>query len=448
MDATPDKGGTTAVFGGGEAFTYRPAVAYGILFYLLTLYTLSFLDRSVLALVVRPLKAELHLDDVQVSLLIGAAFSILYVIAIVPLAFIADRWSRCVLIAAGVTIWSLATFFSAFAQGFGALFLLRMGVGLGEAALAPAAYSLIADTFPRHRLGRALAIFSIGAPLGQGCSLILGGLVLGALTAHGPVSLPVAGVLTPWRLLLLAVGAPGILLGVLFFLVGEPKRRGSAHTEAGRRSDWLYMLSQWRILLPNTIARCMIGGTVFGFTVWSPTLLERTYNLAPSASALPIGIAIALGGALGMWTGGVIGDRMGARGVPDAFVRMLLLSASLQLPLFALTPLMPSAWLCFAALGVATFSQGLQAGFPAALLQDIAPPRIRARVLAIEMCVISIFIFGLAPTIMGFASQEVFGEARLDLAMAATATVQLAVAVACLAITRIQFRHFLERRAG
>lgn len=429
-----------------DEFDYKPFQAYTILGFLLVLSTMSFLDRSILSLLVGPVKADLHLDDLQVSLLIGAAFSVFYATMIVPLAFLADRWNRSWLIAIAVSIWSLMTALSGLARNFSSLFLFRMGVGLGEAALSPAAYSLIADMFPKRRIGRAMAIFSIGAPMGQGCSLILGGLVLGAFAGHGDFTFPIVGTLPPWRVVLLAVGVPGILLGLLFFRVKEPPRRAAPLV---RDSDgaWSFIRANWKILLPNTVARCMVGSTVFGVTVWSPTLFERTFHLAPSTSALPIGISIALGGAIGMWSGGIIGDRMVTRGVPDAYIRMLFISACLELPFFSLMPLMPTASVAVACLSAATFCQGLQAGFPAALLQEIAPAKVRARVLAIEICVISLFIFGLGPSVVGFASRYGFGERRLDLAMASTALLQMSIAVACIAVARIHFRRLLTARS-
>ena len=148
----------------------RPAYSWYVVAILLLAYTLSFIDRMILSLLVAPIRAALDISDTQVSLLIGLAFALFYTVLGLPLAWIADRYNRRNLIVAGVAIWSVMTAGCGLAGSYVTLFLARMGVGVGEATLSPAAYSMLSDYFPRHKLARAMAVYSMGVPLGAGIS--------------------------------------------------------------------------------------------------------------------------------------------------------------------------------------------------------------------------------------------------------------------------------------
>ncbi|HZZ35295.1 MAG TPA: MFS transporter, partial [Caulobacteraceae bacterium] len=199
----------------------RPVYAWYVIGVLLFAYTLSFVDRTVLSLLIGPLRASLHISDTQVSLLLGLAFAVFYTLMGLPLGWVADHWSRRTLIGIGVALWSLMTAGCGLARSYNALFLMRVGVGVGEATLSPAAYSLISDHFPKARLGRAVAVYSIGVPLGSGIALALGALVIKAVVAAPPLSLPIIGVIEPWRLTFLWIGLPGLLAALLMATVRE-----------------------------------------------------------------------------------------------------------------------------------------------------------------------------------------------------------------------------------
>ena len=156
-----------------EARPASPTYAWYVVAVLLLAYTLSFIDRMILSLLVGPIKADLGISDTQMSLLMGFAFAIFYSALGIPLGWLADRRARRGLIVAGVAAWSLMTAACAFARGYAGLFMARIGVGVGEATLSPAAYSMLGDYFPREKLGRAMAVYSIGVPLGSTGSSIL-----------------------------------------------------------------------------------------------------------------------------------------------------------------------------------------------------------------------------------------------------------------------------------
>lgn len=166
------------------------AYAWYVVAVLLLAYTLSFIDRMILSLLVGPIRADLGISDTQMSLLMGFAFAIFYSVLGIPLGWLADRGSRRGLMVAGVAAWSVMTAICGLTRSYVGLFLARIGVGVGEATLSPAAYSLLGDYFPREKLGRAMAVYSIGVPLGSGIALVAGALVVRFVTEGPPMVLP------------------------------------------------------------------------------------------------------------------------------------------------------------------------------------------------------------------------------------------------------------------
>ena len=206
---------------------------------------LGYVDRTILNLLVEPIKADLGIDDFQISLLQGMAFDVFYALAGIPLARWADRHDRCRLIAIGVALWSAMTVCCGLATNFWQLFLARAGVGIGEAALVPATFSLLADLFPRPLLARANSVFLLGAAVGAGAALLAGAHLLALL--HGTqVDVPVFGRLDDWQVTFVAVGLPGLLLSLLLFVsVREPARRNrQAVARASLGELWQFVRTQ------------------------------------------------------------------------------------------------------------------------------------------------------------------------------------------------------------
>ncbi|MFK7915999.1 MAG: MFS transporter, partial [Pseudomonadales bacterium] len=181
-----------------------------VIFVLLLAQTFSFLDRMIMGLLVGPIRATFEISDTQYSLLAGLAFSLFYAIMGLPLARIADNGNRRNLIAAGIAVWSAMTAICGLARSFWGLFLGRVGVGVGEATLGPAAYSMISDYFPRSQLGRALSVYTMGVTIGSGLAYMGGGAVVNYVSAMGQISLPLLGDVHGWQLTFFIVGLPGI----------------------------------------------------------------------------------------------------------------------------------------------------------------------------------------------------------------------------------------------
>src|ERR1700722_1588915 len=201
--------------------------AWTVVAILIATAVLSYTDRQVLSLLVDPIRGELGISDSQASLLLGTAFAVVYGIAGIPLGILADRTSRRNLIFAGVLVWSCGTLACGFSQTFGQLFAARIVVGLGEAVLSPAAISLISDYFPPSRRGTAVGFFLSGIAMGIGESILIGGGVLHVVELGVLAGTPLAGQ-PAWRLVLLLIGAPGLLWSLAILAIREPARQANA----------------------------------------------------------------------------------------------------------------------------------------------------------------------------------------------------------------------------
>ena len=188
-------------------------------------YTVSFVDRTILSLLVEPIKADLYLSDTQISLLHGLAFAIFYTFLGIPIARLADQRSRKLIITTGICVWSIMTAACGLAGRFSTLFLARVGVGVGEAALSPAAYSMISDMFPKNKLGLALSLYSSGVYVGAGLAFIIGGLAVEAALQLRMPELPLIGIVDGWQVIFFIVGLPGLLVALLMLTVKEPAPR-------------------------------------------------------------------------------------------------------------------------------------------------------------------------------------------------------------------------------
>lgn len=428
----------------------RPIYRWYVVGILLVAYTLSFVDRMILSLLVAPIRAALDISDTQVSLLIGLAFALFYTVLGLPIAWIADRWNRRNLIVVGVALWSVMTAGCGFAGSYATLFLARMGVGVGEAALSPAAYSMLSDTFPRDRLARAMAVYSIGVPLGSGVALIFGSFVVQAVLAAPMVDLPVIGPVEAWRTIFIWVAAPGLLVCLLLLTIREPLRQGlqraSARGEAITAPGFLAHLASQRAALGSLFAgMSLIGLVMYGVIAWVPTFFARTYGMDVSQTGLWFGVIMATGGAAGLVAGGTLADRLFAKGVADAHLRVMRLSILLGGPPLLAAALMPNASLAFAMLAIA-FPMLTMHGVGTVALQFITPNEYRARVTALYFFVVNLVGLGFGPMLMALLTDHLFGDdGALRYSIAVVTAVALPLAAIILTAGFSAFARELEK---
>lgn len=430
----------------------RPAKSWYVVGVLLLAYTLSFVDRMILSLLVAPIRAALDISDTQVSLLIGLAFALFYTLLGLPLAWIADRYNRRNLIMIGVTVWSFMTAGCGFAGSYATLFATRMGVGVGEATLSPAAYSMLSDYFPRDKLARAMAVYSIGVPLGAGIALILGSFVVQAVLAAPMVDIPFFGAMEAWRMIFVWVAAPGLLIALLMLTVREPLRRGQrAIIPAASPSDepapglLAHLRTQRSALGALFGGMSLIGLVMYGAIAWIPTFFARTYGMDVADAGLWFGIIMAVGGTIGLLVGGSLADHLYAKGVADAHLRVMRLSILLGGPPLLATALMPDSTLAFAMLALAYPCMTLH-GVGGVALQLITPNEYRARMTALYFFVVNLIGLGFGPMLIALLTDNLFqDDAMLRYSIVTVTAVALPLAAIILTLGFKGFARELTR---
>ncbi|WP_394760449.1 spinster family MFS transporter [Phenylobacterium sp.] len=393
-----------------------PATAWYTVGVLLLAYTLGYVDRSILTILVEPVQADLHINDTQLGLLHGFAFVIFYVTLGVPLGYLADRSNRKWLIAGSIALWSVMTAVCGLTRTFGQLFAARIGVGIGEAGLSPAGYSLISDAFPPNRRSLALGIYTIGIYLGSGLAILGGGLVVGLIGARPTVDIPLLGAIRSWQLVFMIVGLPGLLVSLLAITVREPVRRLKATdmVQGGFAANWASTWAQIgrhrRAYGLITLGFAFLGVPFNVALLWARPYLSRHFGVTPSQGAYLVGFTMLIFATSGIITGSLVCDRLQSKGRQDATVRIGLAASLLVLAPVIAFPLMPSLPLAIAALAVVLFFGAFAYGAAPASLQLITPNRMRATVSALYLVLINLVGLTAGPLITGALTDYVFHD--------------------------------------
>ena len=384
----------------------------------------NFLDRGILPLLVVPIKRDLDLTDTQISLLMGFAFVMFYVILGLPIARLIDRSSRRRIIGIGVALWSGATALCGLAHTFTQLFFARIGVGVGEACTGPATYSMLADLFPREQLPRAVSFLNFGFIAGIGLSAIMGGAVIGALEHLPPVTLPVIGLLKTWQLTFLVVGLPGLLVALLMGTVVEPVRRDLAASGVGGgasipiRDVVHYLWTNRAVYGPMYGALALQAIPSQGAISWTPAFFIRVHHWTPRHVGLAFGITTLAVAPFALMLGGFLAERLAKRGHHDANLRVQLLAICLWIPGAVAMPLMPTPTSALVMFAINLFFAMMAPGPQNAALQSITPNRMRGQATALFLFVFNIVGFGCGPTVIALITDFVFhDDARVGSAL-------------------------------
>ncbi len=361
-----------------------------VLAMLLLVYTFNFLDRQILGILVAPIKAELKLTDTQLGALGGIAFALLYSTLAIPLALVADRTSRSWVITISLTVWSAFTALCGLATGFWQFFVFRLGVGVGEAGGVAPSYAMISDYFPPEQRARALSIYSLGIPVGLAAGALLGGMLASAVN---------------WRWAFIAVGLAGVVIAPLFRLVVKEPPRGM-FDPAAVRSERVSVGAVFRILAAKPSFWLMAFGASFsslcgyGLAFWVPSVLIRSFGFSLLTASQYIGSLLLIGGTIGVFAGGWLADRLGAkdRGV---YAKLPAIAWLVTVPLFAagLTSGSPTlSWFLF------LIPHGLNIlwlGPVTTAVQHLVPPPMRATASASFLFINNLIGLGLGSLIMG-----------------------------------------------
>lgn len=384
---------------------------YSILAILLTLCIFSYLDRSMIYLVIDPIKHSLKLSELQLGLLQGVAFAVFYAIFGLPMGWLADHISRRWLIWGGVTFWSLASGACGLATSFLGLAIARFGVGVGEATLNPTAYATISTELPKRRVALGLAIFTLGSSVGTGLALIGGGYLVHWAQGLGPLELPILGHVLPWQLAFLITAPLGIVVAFLAFLL--PKNAPHPKTaDAMPAAFRKFLSSRRRYLICNIAGVCFQSSTAYAAGAWAPTYLMRVHGVSVAQAGLLIGTVTVFCGIVAVLIAALIADRAFSRGRDDAHQLIaicsmvgVLITATLGFSLDA--PVAVIMILIGLAHGFVSMSNPI-----AAHIQLTAPVAFRGRVAAIKVMCQQLVGLSVGPAMVALITDKVFDDPK------------------------------------
>jgi len=382
-------------------------------------YILSFIDRQILSLLVAPVRRDLGITDTQMSLLLGLSFALFYSFLGLPLGRLADRTNRPRLIATGVFTWSLMTGGCGLVHSYWQLFLLRMGVGIGEASLSPTAYSMISDSFPAAKRPMAFSIYTMGIYVGSGSAFLFGALLLRAFTGKEIVQLPIVGASQPWQVLFLILGTTGIICTLVLLTLRDPSRKearvlqsqgGKAKVErVPLRSVFEFLNQNRTTFLCLSLGLAMWAIIAYGSSAWEITFLVRNHHLSASQAGTFYGGALMVCGALGVMAAGKIASSLMACGRRDAYLRVAVWAAIAWLLPGILYPVVPNTTASIILIYVCTFFRGMPTFVILAAVLDLVPNAMRGQATALCILVVTLIGLGIGPTAIALVTDHLFG---------------------------------------
>lgn len=384
----------------------RAWYAVGVLF---VAVIFSFVDRIILSLLVEPIKTDLGLTDTDFGFLLGVAFAVFLALFGLPIGRWADRYSRRAIIAVGIFFWSVMTFACGLASNFTELFLARVGVAVGEAALAPAAFSMISDLFPREKLGRALGVYQAGAFIGAGAALLVGGAAIALIEARGVQEVPFVGAVEPWQIVFFVVGLPGLAVALLMTTVPEPARRGVTPAQVPPLGEVVrFAASRWRVYGLHYLGFALLAVPITTTLTWAPVYFGRVLGYSRPETGLMLGLIVLVFSPAGVYAGGWLADALQQRGWRDAMHRVGLGAAALLVPLCLVATTGSERTVALAAFLPLTFCGSLSLACAPAALQIVTPGPLRAQMSAGWMLALNVITAIAGPTAVGIVADGVF----------------------------------------
>ena len=386
------------------------------------IYSINIADRYVVSTVLEPIRLELHLNDAGVAFLTGIPLALFYVTFGLPISWLADRSNRRNILASALVIWSAFTVLCGMSRTYWQFLLGRIGVGVGEAALSPAAYSIITDSFPRSKLGTAFGVYNIGITIGAGTAFLVGGIVVAAVSHAGATySLPLLGEVRAWQMVFIVTGAPGIFLPLLLLTFREPVRRGllqrpSAGEPAAAISkpplsevlNYAWLNRKFFGLYFVALALLSMCGYCVG--AWLPTALIRAYGVTAGQVGKVLGVSTILMNSTGMLLAGLLCDRLTRQGKKDAPIIVALISACGIALLSGLPPFMPVVPLIWVAIFVSGITFNAYNGVGPMAINQVTPNQYRAQISAVYLFVVNALGLGIGPTLVPFVNDHLFHD--------------------------------------
>jgi MFS family permease len=395
----------------------KPSLRYSwtVVFVLMLAYISSFIDRQILSLLVGPIKRDMHLSDTQVSLLMGLSFALFYTLLGIPIGRWADRANRRNIMVFGIAVWSLMTALGGVVKSYTQFFLVRVGVGIGEAALSPAAYSMLSDYFPKEKMATALSVYSAGIYLGSGFAVLIGAALVGMGSGPATVTLPFIGTIFSWQLIFFYIGLPGILLALLVRLIKEPTRKNLLVNAAGQAQtlsvgDVFRLIGrQRRGFFSVTLGITFISLVAYASSAWTPTLFVRRFGWSTGQIGLLYGLVITVFSTSGILLGGRLADWFTRRGYADGKVRVGMIAA-VGILLSSGVCLIADPNVAIALFAFPSFFVAFPFGASSAAIQEIMPNQARAMASAVYLLIINLIALGFGPTLVALLTDYVFRD--------------------------------------
>jgi MFS family permease len=395
---------------------FRPSRSWYVVGLLALLYAISFMDRFMLALLVEPVSREMGLGDAQMGLLLGGGFAAVYAIGGLPIAYILDNNERRRVLVAGVLLWSASTILSAFAGSFASLTVFRAGVALGEAVLTPAAVSLIADLFPREKRGLPISVYAAVSSV-----MVTGALLINGLALEAASHLAIYYAMPPWRLALILVGLPGVILAILFYLtVAEPKRgamdehvapAAPASDTGAQGGHFLgYLARQWRYYLPFYCTAGCLSMYSFAVVTWIPTLIVRRFGEAPATAGYFLGSVGVPAALLGVFFWPWLANRIDRAGRRDGIMVAYAIAVAIAVPLLVLMPLASSVGTLLAGCFLTIVCTSASGCLVQLAVQAYGPVHMRARLMALALLFINLIGYTVGPLAVALLAEHWAGS--------------------------------------
>lgn len=407
-------------------------------------YTMSYVDRQVISLLIEPIKVALSLSDTQFGLMQGISFSLFYVAASLPLAWLADHTRRSRLMAACIAAWSAMTMLCAFAGNFWQMLAARIGIAAGESGLTPAALATLSDRFDARTLPTATSMYMLAPFVGGGLALGGGGALYAAVSHWAQIDGSIFATLAPWQWVFLIVGAPGLLAAVLLLLIRDRRPAGIRSDGKGMSEMILFFRREWKIMASYAMAMSVLMTLLSSYVTWLPAAIMRSKGIDEAAIGTMFGPIYLLSGAAGTISAGILIMARGGEDKVRSVLRYMILLIALLWPVGTFGLLTDSLHVELAAMGVALFLLSSATSLSSLPYQYVTPRHLRAQAIAILAALSALFGTGLGPVLAGVMSDQLTG-ARFPLSVALSIIAAVVCPIVLLLLTVALRRHATVR---